>query len=197
MTEQYMASMIELARYDDLDALVDAFLEAARSHTNAALAYLELYYETEEGPRAGFRRAAGCSAQAVDEIRREISSGIVSHALVTGEVILSDCAMTDLRFADLGSVRQNEIRSVLCVPIGIDFTTGVLYLQGHDQAQFRCEHRDDLARAAPLVARLVERLFRRDLRGSFGLDEAIGVVEREIVERALARHGGNVAATAR
>lgn len=197
MDAVYLAKIIDLARHDDLDALMTAFLDIAHAHTSAALAYLELYYESEDGPRAGFRRGIGCTAQAADEIRAEISNGIISHALVTGEVILCESAMADRRFAELSSVRQNEIASVLCVPMGIDFTTGVLYLQGNGAGQFRSDHRDDLARVVPLIARLVERLLRRDLRSPFGLDQAVGLVEREIVERALARNGGNVAATAR
>jgi Nif-specific regulatory protein len=74
--------------------------------------------------------AAGWSEEEVEEIRTNISRGIIAHAIARGEVLCVPSALLDPRFRDRQSVKRWKIEAVLCVPIGRDPPVGVLYLEG-------------------------------------------------------------------
>ena len=157
-TEQFYRRLLDLNIQREVDPLLGEALRLVVEVTDAAIGYLELHAQDENKPPR-YWRAVGATEIEVESIRSAISRGIIAHAVVEGRTIETPSAIGDARFEDLGSVRQNQIGSVLCVPIGSP-AIGVLYLQGcrgrfSVQDQFRLEL---FARQlAPLADRLVNQ----------------------------------------
>lgn len=65
----------------------------------------------------------------VDAELRRISKSVAQKALETGEVVVSNDALTDGRFDSSDSIVLNELKSILCVPLkSLNKLVGVLYL---------------------------------------------------------------------
>ncbi len=159
-------SLLELGAHDEPESFVKNALQILVELTNARQGYLEL--RDDELTSASWWAAEGCEPDRIEEIRKTTSTGIIAHAIATGQTVLTASASEDPRFQDLTSVRDNEIESVLCTPIGRDTPLGVVYLQGdrssRDFSPFDGETQravEFVARAlAPLADRLVERTRR-------------------------------------
>ena len=136
--------------------------------TGAERGYLELRNPDDDADAAPrWWMAEGLSELEVEVVCSQISTGIVAHALATGETLETASALTDARFSDRDSVRDNRIRAVLCAPIGDPIPRGVLYLQGPDDGRpFDPRDRaliDLFARHFALLAdRVVARAQRKD-----------------------------------
>mgnify|MGYP005855750531 CR=1 FL=1 len=126
-------------------------------------------------------------------MRRQISSRIIAAALATGEVVETASALQDDRFREAESVRINQIRAVLCAPIGGAQPIGVLYLQGRAggvafspadrrRAEAFARHLGPVAVQA--LARHVERSESDPTRAARARIDGSGVVGRSV---ALAR----------
>jgi Nif-specific regulatory protein len=82
--------------------------------------------------------------------------------MATGTTIATASAVTDPRFRERGSVRQNRIEAVLCTPIVTDQPLGVIYLQDREQpGAFTDQDRERVELFARHLAPLVERLLLR------------------------------------
>jgi Nif-specific regulatory protein len=131
--------------------------------SRARIAYLELR-EDDETPLF-WSAAEGCDQSHVELIRRAISTGIVARALATGQTVATACAHEDPTFGELGSVKEQAIESVLCVPLGRQNPFGVLYLQGDRRAAslspFPVEARGEVEFVASMLEPLADRLMQR------------------------------------
>jgi DNA-binding NtrC family response regulator len=153
--------LLDLGGRDELEPLLDESLALIVEVTGASMAYLELYDDNGEKPRfwKGFR----CTDSDVAAIRASISRGIIARALTEGLTIETPSALADARFADLGSVRQQNIQAVLCAPVGTQPPIGVIYLQGRTKpGPFSERDRERAELFARQLAPLADRLVRRD-----------------------------------
>jgi hypothetical protein len=123
--------LLDLGGQEAIEPLLEEALGLIVEVTGARQAYLELYADDEGRP--AFWRGHACSDAELDAIRSSISRGIIARAISGGQTIETSSALTDERFADLGSVRRNEIQAVLCAPVGVRPPIGVIYLQGRTE----------------------------------------------------------------
>ncbi|MCG8417316.1 MAG: sigma-54-dependent Fis family transcriptional regulator [Proteobacteria bacterium] len=168
----FYRKLLALGSQDDLGPLLDTALDLIVQVTDAEKGYLELrpQDENDEWPddvaQPWFAKTA-CSDEDVAKIRRNISRGIISKAMLEGETIETVSALEDERFRDRKSVKAHQITAVLCAPVGHP-SIGVVYLQGRIADAPREFTADDRARAelfarqlAPLAERLVGQYRRR------------------------------------
>src|SRR5262245_14489643 len=119
--------LLDLGQADDVEPLLEHALALIVEVTGASTAYLELYDDDDAQVR--FWRGHRCSPGDLDAIRTSISGGIIARALAEGRTIETPSAVVDPRFDEMGSVRRNDIRAVLCAPVGGPPPLGVGYLQ--------------------------------------------------------------------
>jgi Nif-specific regulatory protein len=124
----FYRQLLDLGAAENVEPLLEEALSLIVAVTNAQIAYLELH-DDDGSPR--FWKAHRASPDDVAQIQRSISRGIIAAAFVDGRTIETPSALDDTRFQHRGSVRENAIEAVLCVPIGADPVMGALYLQGH------------------------------------------------------------------
>ncbi len=125
--------------------------------------YLELN-ASDSGGEKDWWTAAGWSEEEVEEIRANISRGIIAHAIARGEVLCVPSALLDPRFRDRQSVKRSQIEAVLCVPIGSDPPVGVLYLQGRRGDGPFTDAEQQLAKTfARYLVGLARRVFQRQV----------------------------------
>ena len=109
---------------------IEPFLEDALGLLCEALGvergYIELYSAESRDCDPPWSLAMGIPDEEILGVRAQLSSNLIAGAMARGEVIESACAVQDSRFEELESVRRNEIRTVLCVPIGLQQPVGVL-----------------------------------------------------------------------
>jgi Nif-specific regulatory protein len=152
--------LLNLGIEQEIEPLLDQALASIVEMTEASMAYLELYDDDLMRPR--YWRGYRLSNRNVESIRASISRGIIARAISEERTIETPSATQDLRFSDLGSVRQHSIQAVLCAPIGRTPPVGVIYLQGRTRpggfTPVDREHAELFARQlAPLADRLVHR----------------------------------------
>jgi Nif-specific regulatory protein len=154
--------LLDLGGKQEIEPLLDEALALIVEVTSANTAYIELYDDNATKPR--FWKGYRLSDRDLASIRASISRGIIGRALTEGRTIETPSASEDDRFADLGSVRQNVIQAVLCAPVGVDPTIGVIYLQGRTKpGMFTAHDRECLELFARQLAPLTDRLVRRTL----------------------------------
>jgi DNA-binding NtrC family response regulator len=152
--------LLDLGSQREIEPLLEEALALIVEVTGAKTGYLELHDEDASRPR--FWRGVQCSDADLDKIRSSISRGIIARALSEGRTIETASALVDVRFADLGSVRQHEIQQVLCAPVG-EPPLGVLYLQGRTRpGPFGDTDRGHAELFTRQLAPLADRLVRRD-----------------------------------
>jgi hypothetical protein len=143
---RYLERLAELDDHTPVEPIVDAALEILVAITGARLAYIDAPSATQFSLRAVYPRGD------IDAIRWSVPRGIVRTALDECRTINTAGAATDDRFANLGSVRENDIQAVLCTPVKVQGLLGVIYLEG--VTAFSEFHRD-------LVEGLARKLGRR------------------------------------
>jgi Nif-specific regulatory protein len=149
--------LLDLGAANDVEPLLDEALALIVAVTGAQVAYLELYDDERGLPR--FWKAHQVADAQVEAIRGAISRGIIGAALAEGQTIETPSAMADARFQSRGSVRDNAIEAVLCVPIGADPVTGAIYLQGRTRPDpFDALDRERAELFARQLAPLADRL---------------------------------------
>jgi Nif-specific regulatory protein len=151
--------LLDLGGKDEIEPLLDEALALIVEVTGASTGYLELYDDDDNRPRfwKGFR----CTDRDVASIRASISRGIIARAIGEGRTIETPSASLDVRFSQLGSVRQNLIQAVLCAPVGVQPPIGVIYLQGRTRpGMFTTTDRERAELFARQLAPLADRLVR-------------------------------------
>jgi DNA-binding NtrC family response regulator len=103
---------------------------------------------------------------------------VIAHVRRDGRVLVTR-AISDARFADLDSVRRNEIEAVIVAPIGSRPIKGIVYVQGRKGGELGSL---DVKRTEQF-ARVLETAVAR-------------ILECDRITTALARNAGNVKATA-
>ncbi|MFO0547694.1 MAG: sigma 54-interacting transcriptional regulator [Polyangiaceae bacterium] len=160
-------SLLELGAHDEPEPFLRSAIRLLVEITAANQVYVEL--RDDEDAAVSWWAAEGCDANRVDTIRATISTGIVSEALATGRAVLTASAIDDPRFRDFASVREQEIESVFCAPIGRDVPFGVVYVQGTKERRgfsvFSTETRETVEFVARALGPLAERLIERTRRG--------------------------------
>jgi Nif-specific regulatory protein len=153
--------LLDLGSQREIEPLLEEALALIVEVTGAKTGYLELYDE-DDGAKPRFWRGYRISEDDVDKIRSSISHGIISRAVGEGRTIETASALVDARFQDLGSVRQHEIKQVLCAPVG-EPPLGVVYLQGRTRpGPFGESDREHAELFTRQLAPLADRLVRRD-----------------------------------
>jgi Nif-specific regulatory protein len=145
--------LLELGQRSEIAPFLREALAIVVDMSAASCGYLELYDDVSVGPPR-WSLAQGCSESEVHDIRELISRGIIAHALATGKTVHTACAMDDERFSEQSSVRNQNIKAVLCVAVGAP-PVGVVYLQGRNDGRV---FSDDARRIAELFARHVAPL---------------------------------------
>ncbi|HXJ34435.1 MAG TPA: sigma-54-dependent Fis family transcriptional regulator [Candidatus Eisenbacteria bacterium] len=178
--------LLELGGLEDVASFLREALGLVVELGGATRGYLELSSGDDESGGSRWWIAHGFAAGDVDGIRSAISRGIIAEALATGKTVETTSALDDDRFRERTSVRQARIEAVLCVPIGDDPPTGVLYLQGPaGSALFGPAERARAELFARRIAPLVDFVITRErarvasdptagLRKSLRLDGVIG-----------------------
>lgn len=151
--------LLALGAQDALEPLLAEALALITDVTGVTHAYIELHRDDPGAPR--WWTAHGCSQEALEQIRRSISRGIIAEAIATGETITTISAQEDPRFEARVSVRDHHIEAVLCAPIGVP-AIGVLYLQGRaTPGPFSRTDRERAEDFAFQLSRLTDRLIAR------------------------------------
>jgi Nif-specific regulatory protein len=128
--EGFYRALVDLERESDLATILSRTLAIAVEATGAERGYLELH--ADDDPADGPRHWAvqGVDGAGLEAVRARISRGIVAMAMASGEPVSTSSALLDPRFKANVSVLAERIEAVLCVPVGIVQTCGVLYLEG-------------------------------------------------------------------
>ena len=160
-TERFYRRLLDLTAQHELDPLLGEALQLIVDVTQAAIGYLELHAEDENKPPR-YWKACRATPTDIDAIRGLISRGIIGRAMAEGRTVNTASTISDERFQDLGSVKQNDIGSVLCAPVGSP-AIGVIYLQGRWVPEpFSTLDRDRLQLFARQLAPLADRLVHQE-----------------------------------
>jgi transcriptional regulator with GAF, ATPase, and Fis domain len=190
--EAFLLECIRLSDAGDARDALERALRLVTGRTDADLGYVEIY-EDDEHATPAFCSAVQCSQAAARAISECISRGIISFALAEGRPVRTVSAVDDERFRDQGSVRQNQIGSAICVPIGRLVTVGAIYLQARRGDVFSSIDLED----AELVASMLDLVLSRVTRpGVVTLTEAVRAFQYRRIREALERHEGNISAAA-
>jgi GAF domain-containing protein len=110
----------------DLDQVLDEVMDTVISFTGAERAYLVL--RNKKTKELEIAVARNWDRESLSEGEAVYSSGVVQRALREKQTILTTDAATDDRFQDAKSIFDNQLRSILCIPLIIQAeAVGVLY----------------------------------------------------------------------
>ena len=159
--------LLELGAQEEVGPLLEEALSLIVEVTGARQGYIEIQRAEHGRTPKRWWTARGCADDDLEAIRQATSRGILAEALASGKTISTASALVDPRFRDRGSVKQNEIEAVLCVPVGGREPLGALYLQGRESDGAFTEADESRAelfakQLAPLGDRLVRELFASD-----------------------------------
>lgn len=159
--------LLTLGSENHLDSFLKEALALVAELAGADKGYLELRGQ-HQLENETWRIASGFSDSELDDVRTEISTGIISAALSTGKTVVTPAAFLDPRFNMRGSVQLRKIGAVLCAPIGANDRLGVLYLHTvADGKAFSDEDRERVEIFAKYLAPLADRLLvRKELDSS-------------------------------
>jgi Nif-specific regulatory protein len=178
--------LLNLGAMDALEPLLRDALAILTEVSGAHQGYLEVNGGDQSGESGRWFAAHGFSANQIEQVRAELSSGIIAEALASGETIVTRSALSDERFEARHSVRTSRIEAVLCAPIGHDPAIGVIYLQRKlAPGAFPDDIKDKVEAVARHVTPFADRLLARErrraeadptreLRGRLRLDGVIG-----------------------
>ncbi len=156
--------MLELGVEERIEGLLEAALALVVDVTGASCGYIELTAGDGAGPVPRWSLARDLTAAEIETVRMNISRGIVAESLAQGRTIMTPSALLDPRFRERASVQVGKIEAVLCVPIGVRESLGVLYLQRHVAGPFSTEACQNAELFAVHFAPHADRLVARELR---------------------------------
>lgn len=148
--------LLEVSHIDDPARALDRILSLAMHVISAEQGYIEVYDDDSHKPKWSF--AKGVSDDHLELVQARVSRGIIAEALSQGETLRIRSALLDERYSDFASVKQKQVRAVLCTPVGSSVVRGVLYLEGGSAifSEIDGELLELLARhTSPLVERLL------------------------------------------
>jgi Nif-specific regulatory protein len=150
--------LLALGSLGDIDSLLREIVRLLREISGAHQCYLEIVSD-DAAPR--WWAAEGLSEAELEDVRRQISRGIISRSLSTGETIVTESARNHAEFGALESVRLAAIEAVVCAPIGKP-PIGVVYLQRRlAPGGFGPDLQETVELVATHVAPFVDRLLHR------------------------------------
>lgn len=163
-----------LFRTDEPSPLITEALSLLRELARAECGYIELEDATT-GRQQQWSAAEGLDDEALEQVRLRISRGIIAEAIETGEMVHVPSAVFDERFRERGSVREQGIEAVLCIPLMAEGIAGVIYLQNRVGGGPFSE--DDVACAEAVAGFVasVGRMLLELLRRRAGTDATAGV----------------------
>jgi hypothetical protein len=186
-----LRALLRLSQLPAIEQVLDVVLGTLLEHTGAHYGYTEVLNERAEPPVPTWRARAH-SGEHVMWIQNVISRGIIGRARIEGRTISTPSAVDDVRFADLGSVREYEIGAVVCAPFDGFWTSGVVYLQGDVVAGG-----DEIVELAARQLGLIAELHHRQLEPRLPLDVEIDALKKQALDEALRRYDWNISAVAR
>jgi len=160
--------LLGLSRHEDVAPLLGEALAHIVASAGAARGYIELGPPGAGQHAPRWWTANGFADDELPSIRQQISNRIIAQSLLTGEIVETISARDDDRYRDLESVKNNDIRAVLCVPVHHGRSLGVLYLQGNTGgAPFTANARLGAAAFAEHLGPMVDRVVaRREASGA-------------------------------
>ena len=156
--------LLELGVEERLEGLLEAALALVVDVTGADCGYIELTAGDGADPVPRWSLARDLTAAEIENVRTNLSRGIVAESLAQGRTIMTPSALLDPRFRERASVQAGKIEAVLCAPIGAREPLGVLYLQRHVAGPFSPEACQNAEVFAVHFAPLADRLVARELR---------------------------------
>jgi Nif-specific regulatory protein len=154
---------VGFGNHESLDSLLRDALGVLVERVGARETLIEVM--GDDGAPGSHVVSHGCAGERLAAISSFVSRGIIGEAMATGKTVVTANAAEDPRFDQFESVQQNQLESVLCVPIGRDVPVGVVYLQGkHGAEDFRPYDealRRDVETCAKALGGPVERLLVR------------------------------------
>ena len=172
----FYASLVDLfSSTHEPERLLDEAIGYLVTATSAQLVFVELHGE----PGELVTKLQGGTGADHAALERQRSKRLMATAMKEGRTIATT-AIDDARFADLDSVRRNEIGCVIVAPVGAKPCKGAAYLQARGGQTFSIRERAFIERFASVLEAV-----RAD------------VLEGHRIATALRRNGGNVAAAAR
>ena len=157
LERELLLGLLALGQRDDLAVLLADALALVVRLTGAEHAMIEV----RAAGREPVRILHALAAEELESVRREVSSGIIAEALVSGRTVSTASAIEDPRFGGQASVQAQRIRAVLCAPLGDagGATHGVLYLAGRSaQGPFPDEDRALVELFAERLTPLADRI---------------------------------------
>ena len=159
----FFQELLTLGSQHEIRPLLEHALDLIVRVTDAKKGYIEISPDDPD-KREMWSIAKSCTDGDVVEIRTHISHGIIQEAMAQGRTIETASAVSDRRFRDNPSVRSNQIRAVLCAPVGKP-PLGVVYLQGRNKpGPFSVEDKKQAELFAMQLAPLTDRLVSQERR---------------------------------
>lgn len=156
----FYRDLLELGTADDLESFVRRALAKVVTLAGARVALIEIRRssQSEEGA-ISFRHQVGRAAGEDDGVRSE---GVIADVLATCKPVHTASAWLDPRYSERGSVKDNRIEAILCVPVGMAPPVGVIYLQDREAGgPFNQDDQERVEQFARHVAPYAERLLLR------------------------------------
>ena len=156
----FYRGLLQLSAQEEVEPFLDEALRLIVTISGAARGYIELHDSLDApGQAPRFWTSYECTPENVADIRKAISFGIVGSAIATGKTIHTQHALSDVRFRRNRSVEANRIGAVLCAPVGVKPTLGVVYLQNElADGPFPDEAQKAAELFATQLAAMVDRL---------------------------------------
>lgn len=161
---------LDLCQTNDPAPLLTEAVRVLCELAGAELGYIEIV-DTITRPERRWSADVGVAQGHRELIQARVSRGIIAEAIETGETLHIPDALLDERFGDRESVRSQNIKAVLCVPLRDEGVVGVVYLQrgsGETPGDIRFAP-DDVERVetvagfvGSVAGRLLELMRRRD-----------------------------------
>jgi len=174
--------LLELNTRETIEPFLVEALQVLCETSGAARGYIEFYRPESRDFDPSWSHAQGIPDAELLGVRAKLSSNLIAGPLANGEMVESAGAVDDSRFADHKSVRENGIRTVLCVSIGRQEPVGVLYVEGRAfDATDRRRVQAFAQHVAPHVGRIIAGHSQReqtdptrDLRKDLAVEALVG-----------------------
>lgn len=193
--EIFYRRLLELETFVDPEPLITEAVELITDITEARLGYVELF-ATKSACGPVFREAH-CD-DGPPEVEAWVSRDIIKAAVESRATINLASAAEHPRFRLSDSVVANQIRAVMCTPIGVGSPVGVVYVQGRRApGRFPDLDRERAELFATKLAAVADRVRFGRQAPKVTLDDELRWLELRQVRASIDRNEGNLSSTAR
>jgi hypothetical protein len=188
--EAFYRRLLQLDTFVAPEPLISEAVALITDITEARLGYVELFSTPPF-------REAHCDDGPPD-VEAWVSRGIIKAAVEARATINLASAAEHPRFRMSNSVAANQIRAVMCTPIGIGSPVGVVYVQGRRApGRFPDLDRERAELFAAKLATVSDRIRYGYRESRVTLDDEVRWLEYRHVRESIDRNAGNLSNTAR